>query len=184
MLGVREADEVGQALMRAATMIALAQHRAQHDPLTGLANRTLFREIIAHAVETCRRDNSHLTILFIDLDGFKQVNDTHGHEIGDKLLVAFAERLRSAARSADVVARVGGDEFAVMLEGADADTGASVAFKLRELLSQPYPLDGLTIEVRASIGSATFPQSGANASELLKRADEAMYRAKTARRTT
>jgi len=182
-LGVREADEVGEALVRAARMIALAQHRAQHDPLTGLANRTLFRELAAHAVETCKREASALTLLFIDLDAFKQVNDSHGHETGDKLLVAFAERLRGAARSSDVVARVGGDEFAVMLDGADADSGAAIAFKLRELLSRPYAIDGLTLEVRASIGSATFPQSGASADELLKRADEAMYRVKQARRS-
>jgi len=181
-LGVREADEVGQALVRAARMIALAQHRAQHDPLTGLANRTLFRELTAHALETCKREGAPLSVLFIDLDGFKQVNDTHGHEAGDKLLVAFAERLLSAARSSDVVARVGGDEFAVMLEGTDADTGAEIAFKLRDELSHPYAIDGLALAVRASIGTATFPQSGASAAELLKRADEAMYRAKSARR--
>ena len=181
-LGVREADEVGQALVRAARMIALAQHRAQHDPLTGLANRTLFREITAHAVETCKRDGSPLSVLFIDLDRFKQVNDNHGHETGDRLLVAVAGRLRAGARSSDVVARVGGDEFAVMLEGADADTGALIAFKLRDDLARPYPIDGLTLEVRASIGSATYPQSGSNADELLRRADEAMYRMKQARR--
>ncbi len=182
-LGVREADEVGQALVRAARMIALAQHRAQHDPLTGLANRTLFREITAHALATCKREASPLTVLFIDLDGFKAVNDTHGHETGDRLLVAVAERLRAGARISDVVARVGGDEFAVMLQGADADTGAAIAFKLRDDLSRPYPIEGLTLEARASIGAATFPQSGASADELLKRADEAMYRVKQARRS-
>ncbi|HSN21840.1 MAG TPA: diguanylate cyclase, partial [Usitatibacter sp.] len=181
-LGVREADEVGQALVRASQMIALAQHRAQHDPLTGLANRALLREIAAHAVETSKRDGTPLTLLFIDLDGFKQVNDTHGHDVGDKLLVAVAERLRADARSSDVIARVGGDEFVVMLNGADADMGAAIAFKLGEDLAKPYTIDSLTLDVRASIGSATYPQSGTTVHDLLKRADEAMYRVKQARR--
>lgn len=183
-LGLREADEVGQALVRAAQMIAIAQHRAQHDPLTGLANRSLFLEIAVHNVETCKRTSEPLTILFIDLDGFKQVNDTHGHDVGDELLCAVAERLKGAVRGSDVVARVGGDEFAVLLQGTSADAAATYALKLGQVLSEPYEVAGRSLRIAASIGSATCPQSGANAHELMKRADEGMYRVKSARRTT
>jgi diguanylate cyclase (GGDEF)-like protein len=183
-LGLREADEVGQALVRAAHMIAIAQHRAQHDPLTGLANRSLFLEMAVHNVESSKRSGTPLTILFIDLDGFKEVNDTYGHDAGDELLCAVAERLKAAVRAPDVVARVGGDEFAVLLQGADADVGAALAFKLAETLSEPYDVGGNTLRVAASIGTATYPQSGTSAHELVKRADEAMYRMKSARRAT
>jgi diguanylate cyclase (GGDEF)-like protein len=181
-LGLLEADELGQALVRAGQMIALAQHRAQHDPLTGLANRALFRELAAHSVETAKRAAAPVSVLFIDLDGFKKVNDEHGHDAGDTLLVAVAQRLKEAARGSDVVARVGGDEFAMLLQDADADTAATLAFRLAEILSAPYPVAGREIRVMASIGSATYPQSGATAQALLKSADEEMYRVKAARR--
>jgi diguanylate cyclase (GGDEF)-like protein len=181
-LGLREADEVGQALVRAAHMIAIAQHRAQHDPLTGLANRSLFLEMAVHNVETSKRTGAPLTVLFIDLDGFKRVNDTLGHDVGDLVLCDAAERLRSAVRSSDVVARVGGDEFAVLLQGVTPDEGAAFAFKLAGILSAPYEAAGERGRISASIGSAAFPQSGESAQDLIKRADEAMYRVKAAKR--
>lgn len=181
-LGLREADEVGEALVRASRMIALAQHRAQHDPLTGLANRSLFREMATHSVELSKRSGAPLSILFLDLDGFKEVNDTLGHDAGDRLLCAVGERLRSASRDSDVVARVGGDEFAMLLEDMDAAASAAFAFKLTAALSEPYEIDGATARVSASIGCATYPENGIDAHELMKRADEAMYRIKAARR--
>jgi diguanylate cyclase (GGDEF)-like protein len=177
-LGLREADEVGQALVRAAQMIALAQHRAQHDPLTGLANRSLFLEMASHNVETAKRTGAPLSLLFIDLDGFKGVNDTFGHDAGDRLLCAVAERMNAAGRGSDVPARMGGDEFAMLLPGVGADGAATFAAKLAQSLSEPYAIGSQALMVTASIGSSTYPQSGANAHDLVKRADEAMYRAK------
>jgi len=181
-LGLREADEVGEALVRAARMIALAQHRAQHDPLTGLANRSLFMEMAAHNVEASKRTGAPLSVLFIDLDGFKQVNDTLGHEAGDQLLCTVAERLKAAVRSSDVVARMGGDEFAMLLPGVDADASGELAFKLSRSLAEPYEVRGRAMRISASIGAASYPQSGASAHELVNRADESMYRMKSAKR--
>ena len=181
-LGLREADEVGQALVRAAHMIAVAQHRAQHDPLTGLANRALFLEMAAHNVEMAKRTGAPLSLLFIDLDGFKRVNDIHGHDAGDRLLCGVADRLKAAGRGSDVPARMGGDEFAMLLPGMDADGSAAFASKLGAALSEPYAYGAQALEVTASIGTSTYPQSGASAHDLVKRADEAMYRVKMAKR--
>ena len=181
-LGLREADEVGEALARASRLIVSAEHRAQHDALTGLANRSLFAEMAAHQVELCKRSNARLSVLFIDLDGFKQVNDALGHEAGDALLCEVAARLRGALRVSDLAARVGGDEFAVLLSGADRDTAAVIADKLDQALAAPHPIAGQSLTVPASIGAASYPESGSSAEELLRSADEAMYRAKTARR--
>jgi diguanylate cyclase (GGDEF)-like protein len=181
-LGLREADEVGQALVRAARMIALAQHRAQHDPLTGLANRALFLEMAAHNIESAKRTGAPLSFLFIDLDDFKRVNDTFGHDAGDRLLCGVAERLKAAGRGSDVPARMGGDEFAMLLPGVDADGAATFAAKLAGSLSEPYAIEPHPLVATASIGTSTYPQSGANAHDLVKRADEAMYLVKAAKR--
>jgi diguanylate cyclase (GGDEF)-like protein len=181
-LGLREADEVGQALVRASRMIFSAEHRAQHDPLTGLANRALFREMAVHQVELCKRSGAPLSILFIDLDGFKPVNDALGHESGDRLLCEVAARLKGALRASDLAARVGGDEFAVLLAGADRAAAALTAAKLAEVLSAPYEVGARSLNISASIGVASCPESGASAEELIRRADEAMYRVKSAGR--
>jgi diguanylate cyclase (GGDEF)-like protein len=177
-LGLREADEVGRALERASELISSAEHRAQHDALTALANRALFLEIAAQQLELCKREHSQLSVLFIDLDGFKRVNDQYGHDAGDRLLIAVATRLRGAVRGSDVAARLGGDEFAVLLVNAAVTVAADVAAKLVDSLSEPYQLADRTIEISASIGVAGFPESGASAEALLKRADEAMYKVK------
>ena len=181
-LGLREADEVGQALARASRLIASAEHRAQHDSLTGLANGALFRSMAAHQVEVCRRTGAPLSIVFADLDGFKRVNDAFGHECGDRLLCGVAARLKGALRASDLAARLGGDEFAVLLAGADAAAAAVTADKLAEILAQPYEIAGRTLEVPASIGVASSPGAGASAEELVRRADAAMYRVKSARK--
>ena len=177
-LGLEEADAVGRALERAAELISSAEHRAQHDALTALANRALFLEIAAQQLELCKRERTQLSVLFIDLDSFKRVNDEHGHDVGDRLLIAVATRLRGAVRGSDVAARLGGDEFAVLLVNASVTVAADVAAKLVDSLSEPYQLNPPTIEISASIGVAGFPESGASAEELLKRADEAMYKVK------
>lgn len=178
-LGLAEANEVGAALASASRMIASAEHRARHDALTGLANRALFLEAAARQVEMGKRERSRSAILYIDLDGFKPVNDRHGHATGDALLRAVAERLRNGVRATDIAARLGGDEFAVLLVHADAEQAAAIAAKLVDSLSAPYELGAHAVEVGASIGVAGFPESGASAEEVLKRADEAMYRAKS-----
>ena len=184
-LGLAEADEVGDALERASRMLVSAEHRAQHDVLTGLANRSLLMSMTDEHLALCRRENTKLALLFVDLDGFKRVNDENGHEAGDRLLCAVAERLTRAVRGSDVVARLGGDEFAVLLVRAGRETAAEVAAKLVDSLSAPYTLERgmappLILEISASIGVAGFPESGASADELLKRADEAMYKVKFA----
>jgi diguanylate cyclase (GGDEF)-like protein len=177
-LGLKEADEVGRALERASELIFSAEHRAQHDSLTALANRALFLEIAAQQLELCKRERTQLSVLFIDLDGFKHVNDQHGHDAGDRLLIAVATRLRGAVRGSDVAARLGGDEFAVLLVNAAVTVAAEVAAKLVDSLSEPYQLAPQKIEISASIGVAGYPESGSSAEELLKRADEAMYKVK------
>jgi diguanylate cyclase (GGDEF)-like protein len=161
-------------------MIASAEHRAQHDVLTGLANRALFLEVAARQVELCKRERTQSSMLFIDLDGFKRVNDQHGHATGDQLLRAVAARLSSAVRGSDVAARLGGDEFALLLVHTGVALAAGIAAKLVDSLSAPYELGTHTVGVSASIGVAGFPDSGSTAEEILKRADEAMYRAKLA----
>lgn len=179
-LRLREADEVGRALVKASDMLLNAQHRAHHDALTGLANRALFDRIVEQQLTVCQRTGTHLSILYIDLDEFKAINDTHGHAIGDELLRAVALRLKACVRGSDVAARLGGDEFALVLLYADLDAAAAVAAKLVESLDSPFTLGELTLAVSASIGVAEYPASGASAAALLRNADDAMYRAKSA----
>lgn len=178
-LHLREADEVGTSLARASEMLHQAQHQANHDVLTGLANRALFHEIVSQQLALCERNKTVLSILYIDLDGFKAVNDKHGHEAGDKLLRAVASRLKTNSRHSDVVARLGGDEFAMVMVGAHMDNARFVAEKMVEAISAPYVLDDtLTSHISASIGVATYPESGTTSEALLHRADGAMYKAK------
>jgi diguanylate cyclase (GGDEF)-like protein len=153
-------------------------HQAFHDPLTGLANRALFRDRLDHALALHRRDGGGLAILFLDLDDFKAVNDRHGHAIGDKLLRAAADRLTDGVREGDTVARLGGDEFAVLLEGA-SDAG-EIAQRLLDALRMPYDLDGRTVIVGASVGLVDAADQGddATADWLVRRADAAMYAGK------
>ena len=152
------------------------QHLAYHDPLTGLANRALFMERIERAVAGDRPAG----LLFVDLDEFKQVNDTLGHQLGDTLLVTVAERLSGCAGPEDLVARLGGDEFALLLEGNDAgERGAGIAERLPGVLAEPIELPGVRLTTGGSIGVAVA-EPGRTAEELLRRADVAMYAAKAA----
>ena len=155
-------------------------HQAFHDALTGLANRELFRDRVGHALERTRREVQPLAVLFLDLDGFKGVNDSLGHARGDELLVLVAERLSSCVRPGDTVARLGGDEFAILLEGIDGTVDAvGTGQRLREVLAAPFMLDGREVLVQASIGIAARDDGQWSADELLRNADLAMYRAKT-----
>ncbi len=152
---------------------------ALHDPLTGLPNRALLMDRLEHAVARAHRRKTPLTVLFLDLDDFKAVNDALGHECGDRLLEEVGRRLDSGARSSDTVARLGGDEFVVLLEGiGDEREAALAAARIREELEVPFEVGGRELSVTASIGVAVGPSSGDGPRELLRNADLAMYRAK------
>jgi diguanylate cyclase (GGDEF)-like protein len=173
---VKEVAEVGGALVQASRMLTHAQHLAHYDPLTGLCNRVLFSELVLRELAVAQRSGEPFAILAIDLDGFKAVNDTHGHAAGDAVLKEAADRMAGAIRVSDVAARLGGDEFAVLLIGANRENARLVAEALVESLSQPYP--GVRAAVSASVGVAVFPQSGMALRQLLERADVALYKAK------
>lgn len=158
---------------------ASLRHEARHDALTGLANRAAFLETLEAALSRARRKGSSLAVLFLDLDGFKDVNDQFGHEHGDVLLVEMAQRMRSVVRAGDVVARLGGDEFTVLLEDvADPASVVAVADKLQEAIEPPVDMDGERLRVSCSTGASLFPGNGEHAAELLARADMALYRVK------
>lgn len=153
--------------------------QATHDPLTGLPNRALLLDRLDKAVARARRAGRSVAILFVDLDGFKKVNDAFGHAGGDALLTEVAERLRQQGRDEDTVARWGGDEFAVLLENQDGRDGvAATARKLLTTLARPFETLGQEVYVTGSIGVSLYPQDGEDVGGLLKRADAAMYRAK------
>ena len=153
-------------------------HQAFHDPLTGLANRALFRDRVSHALALAQRQSNPITVLFMDLDDFKRVNDSLGHGEGDRLLISAAERFLSCARAADTVARLGGDEFAILLEHSAGPEGRSELLeRLATAMSHPFTLSGNQVQVTASIGVATAA-AGENADDLLRNADVAMYAAK------
>lgn len=163
---------------------AQLQHNAEHDPLTDLPNRALFTQRVQQALSGRRSTDRGTAVLFIDLDGFKAVNDTIGHQAGDELLVQAARRLQDAVRKGDTASRLGGDEFAALIVGdGTRDRSArerhilELADRLRVTLSQPYLIDGNDVRVAASIGVA-FAEPGLGAGELLRNADLAMYRAK------
>jgi diguanylate cyclase (GGDEF)-like protein/PAS domain S-box-containing protein len=151
--------------------------QALHDPLTGLANRALLQDRVSHALVRATRTGERLTLLFIDLDDFKLVNDSLGHEAGDRLLVAVAERLRTAGRAADTIARLGGDEFAILLEGIGDHDATKIAERVLAALQPSVHLDGTNVSVHASIGIAHHGGPD-DAGALLRNADLAMYAAK------
>jgi diguanylate cyclase (GGDEF)-like protein/PAS domain S-box-containing protein len=154
-------------------------HQVTHDALTGLPNRTLFDDRFDNALRRARRYGEHLALLYLDLDGFKQVNDSCGHEAGDRLLCEVAQRLAGCVRASDTVARMGGDEFTVLLTNIHGPQDAErVAEKLRVAIAAPFALDGRSLSVSASIGSAVFPEDGEEREPLFRRADAGMYAAK------
>ena len=156
------------------------QHLAYHDILTGLPNRMLFSDRLQQALVTARRDHAQLALMFVDLDRFKHVNDTLGHNIGDLLLKEVAQRLRQCLRESDTVARIGGDEFIVMLPVLKGEQDASqVAEKIRRALEQAFGIAGHDLQISSSIGIAIYPQHGNEEKELIRNADVAMYYAKT-----
>ena len=155
---------------------------ALQDPLTGLANRTAMRQHLEQAWQRARRRREMLALILLDLDGFKPVNDCHGHESGDRLLVQVARRLQASARSSDLVARLGGDEFVLVCEGIGSELQAEqLAARILEELARPFRLDGAEIRIGASIG-ISFGLGCQCCEDLLREADQAMYRAKAAGR--
>lgn len=160
---------------------ARLSHDALHDALTGLPNRVLFQDRLAQALESASRHGCLAAVLYLDLDGFKSVNDSRGHTAGDKLLQLVAQRLRTCVRAEDTAARVGGDEFGIVLTALTDDQDYKVvAQKLIDTLSKPYELEGLAAHISASVGVAVFPRHGETAAALLAHADSAMYAAKQA----
>ncbi len=171
------AEHVSLALMDAKTVDAV-MHQALHDSLTGLPNRALFLDRLEHSLVRAERLQTPVGVLFIDLDGFKNVNDSLGHATGDQLLVTVAERIRTCARAADTAARLGGDEFAILLEDlSDRNDAARLAERVMEVLRTPFAAQGREVIVSASIGIASAERPG---EDLLGHADLAMYRAKRA----
>ncbi|MBS1225227.1 MAG: Diguanylate cyclase with sensor, partial [Proteobacteria bacterium] len=152
---------------------------ALHDALTGLPNRALFTDRMENALAAARRDQTRLAQLFIDLDKFKPINDRFGHALGDELLKEVAARMRASIRESDTAARIGGDEFVVLLRNIQQQEDAlAVAEKIRQAISQPFIIAGHRLSISASIGLSHFPEHGSDLLELSKNADQAMYRAK------
>ena len=193
--GIRRRERYASALAQAdrdnrALIVQLEEEKrrafvmAAHDPLTGLPNRRMFTELLQSHLQQARRNRKHYALLYLDLDRFKEVNDTLGHHVGDLLLQAVATRLRTLLRESDLVARLGGDEFAVLLTALErADDAAIVATKLVTELSKPFEdLDGQQIQISPSIGVALFPRDGHDIDALCRNADAAMYQSKRAGR--
>lgn len=158
----------------------LLQHEAFHDPLTRLPNRALFYDRLEHALARVARGTNSIALLFLDLDGFKQVNDRYGHLTGDRLLAAFAERLSGNLRLGDTFARLAGDEFVILLEDLpDLATAEQTAEWLTDQLKVPFTIGAIEIPITASIGIAYRSASSHHAGDLLHDADRAMYQAKT-----
>jgi len=158
---------------------ARIEQQAHYDALTGLANRTLLQDRLSHAIRSAKSYGSSLAVVFVDLDRFKYVNDSLGHHVGDELLRSMAERLKASVRESDTVARIGGDEFVLLINGyGDPETVAPVLERLMAEVSRPWATSQGEFNVTCSIGVALYPTDGATAEELLKHADSAMYRAK------
>ena len=153
---------------------------ATHDPLTGLSNRRLFYDRLQQAIRLAHRYGGKVGILYVDLDRFKEINDQHGHHVGDAVLTEVAKRLTSSVRDSDSVARLGGDEFVVLLEGVQGREDLfAAAHKIEQELNADTSFYGLDVEIAASIGQALFPDDGADEDALIRAADAAMYRIKS-----
>jgi diguanylate cyclase (GGDEF)-like protein len=152
---------------------------AYYDSLTGLSNRKFFHEQICESINLAQTHNLMFALLFIDLDGFKKINDTLGHDLGDRLLIIISQRLNNSLRSSDLVSRLGGDEFTVILRYiSNKQVAATIAEKLLNVITEPIVLDDHLTKVSASIGISIYPEHGTNFEVLIKKADIAMYQAK------
>ncbi|HUX82880.1 MAG TPA: PAS domain S-box protein [Halothiobacillus sp.] len=154
------------------------QYLAHYDALTGLPNRSQLDDHINYALHLAKRNNGNLAVMFLDLDNFKDINDTLGHSVGDALLIELARRIRQISREEDTVSRLGGDEFILLLPGTDVDGAAQVAQKILHVIGEPYHMDPHDLAMTASIGIAIYPFDGMDMETLSRNADAAMYRAK------
>jgi diguanylate cyclase len=175
----QQLSESDAALSRSRTELRKAHHSALHDATTGLPNLTLFNDRLRVALAQAQRHAWRLAVMFIDLDGFKVVNDSYGHEAGDRVLRTVARRLENVVRRGDTVSRRSGDEFLfLMLEAKDEANVVALANRIIAELNQPCDIDGANVEVKASVGLALYPEDGHTTAELLEHADAAMYAAK------
>ncbi len=157
----------------------ILRHQVHHDSLTGLPNRILFNDRLEHGIELAKRHKTKIALFFIDLDHFKQINDSLGHQIGDKVLVTVTERLKSKIREEDTLARLGGDEFTIIMENLNEIQDASVlAQKILDALTQDINIEGHLFCISCSIGISLYPQDDIDVNNLIKNADIAMYKAK------
>lgn len=188
-----ETDAQGKIIKFTGTQLDITQqklaekhilHLANYDALTGLPNRTLLTDRVVHAISMAQRSKEPLSLMFLDLDHFKNVNDSLGHKIGDELLISLAGRLRGIVREEDTISRLGGDEFILVLPATNADGAAHVADKLLQTIAKPYQVDQYELIVTPSIGIAMYPNDGEDFEVLSKCADSAMYRAKAGGRNT
>ncbi|MEJ1371172.1 MAG: sensor domain-containing diguanylate cyclase [Candidatus Sedimenticola sp. (ex Thyasira tokunagai)] len=169
---------------------AIIEHQAHYDPLTDLPNRRTFTKRLAQADAHARRHGHHGALLFIDLDCFKEINDSHGHAVGDEILKQMAGRLKATLRTDDSGGRLSGDEFVVLLEELEegslslVEQATQVANKIHAALCEPYKIDELTLSVTISTGIAIYPNDKATPSDIIKQADSAMYQAKEGGRNT
>jgi diguanylate cyclase (GGDEF)-like protein len=162
-----------------AERLAELERLALHDALTGLPNRALFHDRVRQAIAAAERHGECFAVMLLDLDRFKQVNDTLGHQVGDKLLQAAGPRLAGALRKSDTLARLGGDEFAVLLPApVDMERASTMAERLVESMFLPFVIDGMNLDLGVSIGAALYPEHGADLDTLIHNADVAMYKAK------
>ncbi|HCX83268.1 MAG: hypothetical protein A3E00_08005 [Curvibacter sp. RIFCSPHIGHO2_12_FULL_63_18] len=175
---LQEAEAVGAALVQASLAMKQVKFFAQHDALTGLPNRLLFDEVAERSLAFAQRRGHTLAVVAVDLDGFKTVNDTQGHATGDEVLKAVAQRIQTAIRASDIVARIGGDEFILLLSEVDQVAAMDTAERIVSALSEPYPQ--VLAPVSASAGVALFPRHGSDTKTLALAADQALYRAKQA----
>jgi diguanylate cyclase (GGDEF)-like protein/PAS domain S-box-containing protein len=182
---MREVEGIGGVVINGRDVTARKQvedvlrHQAHHDPLTGLVNRTVFADRLEQALRLAPRRNSSLTLLFVDLDDFKPVNDRLGHGAGDAVLCEVAHQMESIVRAGDTLARLGGDEFGIILDSCSKDEATVIADRLSAAIATPLVLAGETVRIAASIGLAES-RAGEDADDLIHRADAAMYRAKSA----
>ena len=172
-------SESAAALSQSRVQERKSRHLALHDALTGLSNLTLFKDRLRNGLAQARRHQWRLAVMFLDLDEFKRINDTHGHDVGDRVLRMVAQRLKALVRGGDTVSRRSGDEFLfLMLEAKDENTAANLAAKIIDCVAEPCEIEGIMLTVSPSIGIALYPEDGQSEQELLKNADVAMYAAK------
>jgi diguanylate cyclase (GGDEF)-like protein len=178
-LGLRGSAEISQENIRLEELVASSNHAAHHDALTDLPNRILLRDRIEQAIAMAPRHGKQVALLFLDLDGFKHINDSLGHSTGDKLLNSVSLRLVDCVRGSDTVSRLGGDEFVVLLAEVNEPADAAIsARRLLQVVGDTHLIDGHELQVSVSIGISVYPEDGQDAETLIKAADAAMYRVK------